>query len=206
MTTVVTESSYISRACSAESPASIISAGEDVGPDDGDPDGQDDQPDGGAGDGGQGDPAGDARGRSRPARRPIADAADRLDVARRIRVVVELVAQAPDVDVDRPIEDLGRLVAVDRVEQLVARQDPAVGAEDRLDSSRNSTRVRSMIVPSSRRTSWRDGSMVRSAWRRIGASAVSGLPWSARRPRGAVRRRIDLTRSTSSAGENGLGR
>jgi hypothetical protein len=44
-------------------------------------------------------------------------------------VVVELVAQTADVDVDRPVEDLGGVVGVDRVEELVAGQDPAVRGE-----------------------------------------------------------------------------
>ena len=67
----------------------------------------------------------------RQRRRPIADAADRRDVARPLGVVAELVPQPPDVDVDRPVEDLGLVLAVDRVEQLVAGQHPAVGLEQR---------------------------------------------------------------------------
>jgi len=35
------------------------------------------------------------------------------------------------VDVDRPIEDLGLVLAVDRIEQLVAAQDAPVGLEQR---------------------------------------------------------------------------
>ena len=34
-------------------------------------------------------------------------------------------------DVDGPVEDVARLVAVDGVEELVAGQDAAVGGEDR---------------------------------------------------------------------------
>ena len=88
---------------------------------------------------------------------PIADAADGLHVARRVGVVVELVAQPADVDVDRAVEDLGRLVAVDRVEQLVARQDPTVGGEDRAEEPELDAREVD-DVPSPRRTSWRSGS------------------------------------------------
>ena len=65
--------------------------------------------------------------------RPVADAADGGDVARPLGVVAELVAQPPDVDVDGPVEDVGLVLAVDRVEQLVAGQDAAVGLEERLE-------------------------------------------------------------------------
>ena len=130
MTTVVTESSYMSRACSAESPASTISAVKMSAPTTATPMARMTSPTAALA------MAARAIRPAMPARdhvpgRPIADAAHGLDVARHVRVVVELVAQAADVDVDRAIEDLGRLVAVDRVEELVARQDPAVGAEDR---------------------------------------------------------------------------
>ena len=59
----------------------------------------------------------------------VAGAPDRRDVARHRRVVAELLAQALDVDVDGPVEDVGLADAVDRVEELVAGQDPAVGLE-----------------------------------------------------------------------------
>ena len=38
-------------------------------------------------------------------------------------------------DVDRPIEDLGLLRAPDRVEELVAAEDPAVGLEEGLEEA-----------------------------------------------------------------------
>ena len=38
-------------------------------------------------------------------------------------------------DVDRAVQDLGAVVAVDRVEQLVAREDAAVRGEDRLEQA-----------------------------------------------------------------------
>ena len=60
MTTVVTESSYMSRACSAESPASIIRAVNTSAPTTATPIAQDHEPDGGRGDRRQRDPAGDA--------------------------------------------------------------------------------------------------------------------------------------------------
>ena len=104
--------------------------GERVRPDDGHADAEDHQADRGAGDGRQRDARRDAAADHRPGG-PVADAPDRLHVARRVGIVVELVAQPADVDVDRAIEDVGRLVAVDRVEELVARQDAAVGGEDR---------------------------------------------------------------------------
>jgi hypothetical protein len=51
------------------------------------------------------------------------------------------------VDVDRPVEDVGLVVPVDRVEELVAGEDPPVGLEQGA-SSRNSTRVRGIGTPS----------------------------------------------------------
>ena len=70
MTTVVTESSYISWACSAESPASIISAVKTSAPTTATPTAEDDEPDRRRRDGRQRDPTGDAAGdqRSGPAR------------------------------------------------------------------------------------------------------------------------------------------
>ena len=48
-----------------------------------------------------------------------------------ISVVAELVAKAADVDVDRPVEHVSLVRAVDRVEELVAAQDAAVRLEER---------------------------------------------------------------------------
>ena len=70
--------------------------------------------------------------RSRP-RGPVSDAADGRDVARHLGVVPELVAQPADVDVNGPVEDVGLVAAVDRIEELVAGQDAAVRFEDRLE-------------------------------------------------------------------------
>ena len=151
----MTDSSYIAWACSAESPASTISAREDVGPDDGHADGQDQRA----------RRAADGERRQRrsgpaiprpdqaalgPCAAPVADAADGRDVARRVGVVAELVAQPADVDVDRPVEDLGLVLAVDRVEQLVAGQDPAVGLEDRLRAAGTRRGSGRSAVPSRR--------------------------------------------------------
>ena len=139
-TTVVTDSSYIAWAWSAESPASTIRPRKISAPTTVTPIGQDREPDAPP----RRAPRARSGWRSRAPitgrRRPIADAADGGDVARMLGVVAELVAQAPDVDVDRPVEHLGLVAAVDRVEQLVAGQDAAVGLDERW-SSRNSTRV-----------------------------------------------------------------
>ena len=48
-----------------------------------------------------------------------------------IRLIAELVAQPADVGVDGPVEDIRLAQAVERVEQLVARQNPAVRLEQR---------------------------------------------------------------------------
>src|SRR6187401_1521512 len=63
-------------------------------------------------------------------RDPIADAADRGHVAGMLGVVAELVAQAPDVDVDRSVEHLGLVAAIDGIEELVAAQYPAAGFDE----------------------------------------------------------------------------
>ena len=64
MTTVVTDWSYIAWAWSAESPASTMSAREDLGADDRDADGEDGQADRGRGEGREGDPGRDPATRS----------------------------------------------------------------------------------------------------------------------------------------------
>ena len=85
----------------------------------------------------QRDPGGDSAGPRRHdgvaldcRRRPIADASDRRDVPRSIRVVAELVPQPADVDVDRPVQDLGLVLAVDGVEQLVPGQNSTARLEE----------------------------------------------------------------------------
>ena len=121
---------------------------EDLGPDDRDADGEDGESDRSRSEGGDRDPRRDAATERTPepglwAGEPvrscpggsIADAANGRDVARRFGVVAELLAQPPDVDVDRPIHDVGLVPAVDRVEQLVAGQDSAVGLDDRLEEA-----------------------------------------------------------------------
>ena len=125
-TMVVTELSYMSRACSAESPASTIRAVKTSAPTTATPTARMTSPTAAL--------AMAARA-IRPARprtitarsadgsragRAIADPTHGLDVARLVGVVIELVAQSTDVDVDRAIEDVDRLVAVHGVEQLVA--------------------------------------------------------------------------------------
>ena len=201
----MTDWSYIAWACSAESPASTIRAVKISAPTTADADRHDDHPDRRGGDRGERDPEADPAthglGAGRGPGRAIADAADRGDVARAVGVVAELVAEAADVDVDRAVEDLGAVVAVDRIEQLVARQDAAVGLEDRLEQPE----LDAGQVGTGRRrgsTSKRSRSRTRSAWLRAAGAvvAVDGVG-AARR-----RRRIDFTRRTSSAGENGLGR
>ena len=109
MTTVVTDWSYIAWAWSAESPASTIRAAKTSAP-------TTVTPMATMADARRAAEASAARAirwRSRARMgigrrgRPIADAADRGDVARLVGVVAELVAQAADVDVDRPVEDVG---------------------------------------------------------------------------------------------------
>ena len=63
--------------------------------------------------------------------RPVPDAAHRRDVARLFGAVAELVAEPPDVRIDRPIQDVALAEAVERVQQLFAREHPAVGLEER---------------------------------------------------------------------------
>ena len=137
MTTVVTDWSYIARACSAESPALIISSVKAWPPTTTTPTTTISSPIAAAARAARairiGDPARAHRRRDR--RGAIARAADRGDPAGSVRVVAELVPQPPDVDVDRPVEDLGLVLAPDRVEQLVAAEDAAVGLEERLEQA-----------------------------------------------------------------------
>ena len=89
------------------------------------------------------DPAPDAAdphdGRASPAPpldragRPVAGAADGRDVARRVGIVAELLAQPLHVDVDGPVGDVALGVAVERVEQPVAAQHAAVRLEQHLE-------------------------------------------------------------------------
>ena len=170
---------------------------EDLGADDGHADGQDQQPGARRDERRQRDPGGDPatdHGRCGP----VADAADRGDVARSLGVVAELVAQPADVDVDGPIEHLGLVLAVDRVEQLVAAQDAAAGLdqageEPELDPGQGD---RHAVAGDLVAVEVDDEVGQGQASARRPASGVAA----------AVRRRIDLTRRTSSAGENGLGR
>ena len=85
--------------------------GEDVGPDDRHADGEDHEPDRRRRERRERDPDRDpATHQAAPVAvrgRAVADAADRGDVARLLGVVAELVAQPADVDVDRPVQDLG---------------------------------------------------------------------------------------------------
>ena len=129
-------------------------------------------------------------------RGPVAGAAHRRDVARLGRVVAQLLAQAPDVLVDRAVEDVALARAVDRVEQLVAGEDPAAALHE---GGQQPQLERAQHRLASRRPSPRGG-----------RGRARGRPWRARcRP---ARRRAPsaagscATRTTSSAGENGLGR
>src|SRR5438309_9640208 len=63
--------------------------------------------------------------------RPIADTAHRRDVSRPIGIVAQLLAESPDVDVDRPVQRLCRTVAVERVEKRVPRKNAALGFSKR---------------------------------------------------------------------------
>src|SRR5712691_6899877 len=66
----------------------------------------------------------------RSRRGPIAHAANGCHVARPFRVVAELFAQPTDMNVDRAIEHFGLVVAVHRVEKLIASEHPPVGLEE----------------------------------------------------------------------------
>ena len=101
-------------------------------------------------------------------------------------------------DVDRPIEDVGLVPAVDRVEQLVAGEDPAVGLDDGLEEAELDAGQRDRLAVAGDLVAVEVDDEVGVDQRR-GSSAVGGAAV-------AARRRIDLTRRTSSAGENGLGR
>ena len=132
-------------------------------------------------------------------RRPIAHAAHRRDVPRSVGVVAELVPEPPDVDVDGPIEDLGLVLAVDRVEQLVAGQDAAVGLEQR----RRAAGTRPRSARRAGRGRGPRGVRGRGRGRRGGSARRSVAAGAASFP---ARSRIRWTRRTSSAGEKGLGR
>ena len=80
-------------------------------------------------------------------RGPVADATHGHDVARLVRVVAELVPQAPDVDVDRPVEHLLLAAAVDRVEELVAGECPPVGCDERDEQPELHGRQRDELLP-----------------------------------------------------------
>ena len=73
---------------------------------------------------------------------PIADAADGLD---EVGGVAELLAQALDVDVDRPLQDDG-VLADRRVHQLVAGERPARLAEQDLQEAELGRRQRQLLA------------------------------------------------------------
>ena len=105
-------------------------------------------------------------------------------------------------DVDRPVEDLGLVLAVDRVEQLVAGQDPAVGLEERDEQPELDGGQRDEPAADPDLVAVAVDDEVAVAERLARRAAGAG-----RTPRRApARSRIGLTRRTSSAGENGLGR
>src|SRR5439155_23479771 len=77
--------------------------------------------------------------------RPIAGAPDRRDVTGPLGSVAELVAKPADVDVDRAVEGLGRVVAIERVEQGVAREDPPLGLDERDEEAQLRRRERQYV-------------------------------------------------------------
>ena len=92
--------------------------------DDRDPDGDDGDPDRRRGERGERDACRDAA-THHARRRPVADPADGGHVSRRVGIVAKFVAQPADMDVDGPVEDLGLVRTVDRIEELVAGEDAA---------------------------------------------------------------------------------
>ena len=199
----MTDSSYIARACVGVVAGLDHERREDVGPDDRDADREDDQPDRRRGERRERDADRDPATHQRPAGstpgRPIADAADRGDVARRLGVVAELVAEPADVDVDGAVQDLGLVGAVDRVEQLVAAEDPAVGLEDRLEQPE-------LDVGQGDRPAGAGDLVPVAVERQVAVDDAAARVGRRGHRRCGAPRRIDFTRRTSSAGENGLGR
>ena len=102
-------------------------------------------------------------------------------------------------DVDRAIQDVGLVAAVDRIEQLVAGQDPAVGLDDRLEQTELDPGEGDRLTGAGDLVAVEIDDEVGVEERQTARRVVG-------RRRSAERRRIDLTRRTSSAGENGLGR
>ena len=90
-------------------------------------------------------------------------------------------------------------LAVDGVEQLVAGEDPAVGLEDGWQEPELDAGQGDRLAVA--------GDLVAvEVDDQVGQASARATARRRRRSRPAVRRRIDLTRRTSSAGENGLGR
>ncbi len=111
-------------------------------------------------------------------------------------------------DIDRAVQHLGGLVAVHRVEQLVAREDAPAGAQDRAEEPElHARQIDDRAVVATHlvargidgQVAVAEDGLVRRAAGASAAVAVGAIDV-------ALRRRIDFTRSTSSAGENGLGR
>ena len=133
--------------------------------------------------------------------RPVAHAADGHDVARPDRIVAELLAQPLDKGVDRPVEDDGLAARVDRVHELVARKDAPVRREERRQEA-ELERCQARVAPG-------DGHLVAVAVEdEVAAAQDRGRARPPPRTRTAVAtaRAHAWTRTTSSAGEKGLGR
>src|SRR5262245_41115999 len=131
-TTVVTDSPYMAWAWSAESPASTISAWNSCRPTTVIPIATIATPTAADASAASAIRVAIPRPLTKPStpRRPVADPAHRLDIARALGVVAEPVPKATDVDVDRPIEHVGLVVAPHRIEELVAGQHSAPGLDE----------------------------------------------------------------------------
>ena len=201
--TTVTDRSYMARACVASSPASTMSAVNTSAPTTATPIARIASPtpaDASAASAMRTAiprPISDPPIRIQPCR-AIADAPDGRHVARRLRVVVELVAEAADVDIDGPVQDLRLVRAVHGIEELVATEDASFGGQDRLEQSELDVGQRDRLAVAGHLVTVAiDGQVAVHDRGRIATPSV-GV--------GTLRRRIDFTRSTSSAGENGFGR
>src|SRR4051812_49720087 len=75
--------------------------------------------------------------------KPVADTADGLDELARL---AQLLPQALDVHVNRPLED-DRILADGRVHQLVASERPSGLADQRLEQAELGGRQRQLLVP-----------------------------------------------------------
>src|SRR5256714_1302856 len=70
------------------------------------------------------------RAPSRVEDRTVSRAAYGGDVARAVGIIAKLVAQTADIHVDSPIEHLGLVLSIERVEEHLTRDDPAAGPHE----------------------------------------------------------------------------